>query len=98
MMVHATKIVGYTFMADISCPSCARLFALEGIAGNSGGPAVLPANLGSTEKVLDEWAGLIGVNRADEFSYDEDDFPKVIFASQIEDDEQCADCGKPLIG
>ena len=88
MGLHATAIVGYTFNADTYCPGC-----IEGaLCDNRFSADHEP------EESLDLIAAERGIDRMDESSFDSDDFPKVIFACQVEsDDERCGDCGQPLI-
>lgn len=85
-LMKADSIVGYTFRAETLCPACTV-------------KEVVPpdlAELGSTEMVLNFAAEQIGVNREDEHSFDSDDFPKVIFSVDI-DDEPCDRCSHWLI-
>lgn len=51
----------------------------------------------STEDNLAEIAHAFGIDRMNESSFDSGDFPKVIFASQVEDDEYCGKCDRSLI-
>jgi hypothetical protein len=46
---------------------------------------------------LDERAEALGIDTDDERSYDSDDFPKVVFASQVEDAEYCGSCHELLL-
>lgn len=85
--MRSDAIVGYTFQADILCPSCTvkKLFDED------------TSELGSPEMLLNFAAERVGIDRTDERSFDSDDFPKVIFAVQVEEDERCGDCGEALI-
>ena len=90
--MSSTSIVGYTYQAENLCTGCTRTLAMRW-GGFDDGAAT------STEALLDRLAGVVGVDRYDERSYDSDDFPKVIFDSQVEDsDERCGSCGESLIG
>jgi len=92
--MHATDVVAYTYRADIYCPEC--------ILGQ------LPTGPGETfdgwadctdmapEDNLSELAAAFGIDRMDEYTFDSGDFPKVVFASQVEADEFCGDCGREL--
>lgn len=95
---HATDIVGYTFQADQFHPGCLTLPTGEGEKFD--GWALAPgADPMTPEENLTEVALAFGIDRMDEGSFDSGDFPKVIFASQVEsDDERCGACGEPLIG
>ena len=97
--MHAFDVVGYTYQADEYHGWC----VLDMLTGKHTAqvdnldPSLV--EFGTTESVLDALAGELGIDRTDEHSYDSDDFPKVIFASQVEsDDEICGSCGEPLIG
>lgn len=91
--VNATDIVGYAYGADIACPSCMRtnaaLYAEQ--HGQTSAGMSLP-------ELLAFWADREGINPEDESSYDSEDFPKVIFASQAGDEDSCGECGESLIG
>lgn len=43
----------------------------------------------AVEDVLDQIAGANGIDRGDERTFDSNEFPKVIFSSDIEDGETC---------
>lgn len=68
-------IVGYTFNADQYCP--------EHIVEQLDGQA--PVVGSEAESKLDYIAGMLGIDRQDEHSYDSGDFPKVIFADSVHD-------------
>lgn len=88
-------IVGYTYQADNHCPDCTRLVAtLRGLEAGAGPDA----DTDTAESALDAWAKADGVNRQDERSFDSGDFPKVIFASMVEDsNERCGTCHERLL-
>lgn len=72
-------IVAYTYQAETLCPGCInRQFNADGRLGYDAEPA------------LDWHAKLRGIDRQDEASFDSCEFPKVVFADQI---EACGDCG-----
>jgi hypothetical protein len=98
--MHATDIVAYTYNAEILCPSC----TLVAMGANKTTSAIQV----NTERVLDFCANTLGFDRSDESSVDSSEFPKVVFASQVNpweevngsamaDDERCDVCGEPLI-
>ena len=90
--MSSTSIVGYTYQTENLCTGCTRAFALR--LGNFSDDLS-----DSTEALLDRLAGEVGVDRYDERSYDSEQFPKVIFDSQVEDaEERCGRCSEPLIG
>ena len=84
--MSATDIVGYTYDVENLCPSC----TLESVV-------LYPKDFSNVERGLDEAALVLKIDRQDENSFDSSTFPKVIFASQVEDDEQCEHCGEKLI-
>ena len=77
------EIVAYTYQADIYCPEC----VLEVMDYRPAHKSV------STEQYLSEIASdpSYPINRRDEHSFDSDIFPKVVFASQLEDNF-CGGC------
>lgn len=85
--------VGYTYRAAEYCPEHVVKAVLDhdGLEGH--GLSYIP------EEALDLLARLGGINRQDEYTFDSDDFPKVIFGYQVEDADSCCEtCGKPLAG
>ncbi|MEY4081121.1 MAG: hypothetical protein RL430_1551 [Actinomycetota bacterium] len=80
------KIIGYAYLAAIYCPGCI-VAAVNGTATRQGSFA---------EQDLDALARERGIDRMDEHTFDSDDFPKVIFSTQVEDDEHCEKCGGAL--
>lgn len=80
-------IVGYTYKADNYLPET----LIELMISN--GTASPGARGMSAEDVLDQIAATNGIDREDEYSFDTDDFPKVIFVDQITEDD--ADWYKP---
>jgi hypothetical protein len=86
--MKAFDIVAYTYEAEILCPACliGRLVH-EGKVPDVDDPA---------ETVLDIHAAFEHVDRQDESTFDSDDFPKVVFASQVEDGESCGECEEAL--
>lgn len=89
--LHATDIVGYTYNADEYCEHCtAVLFERE----DDEAPSIFQG----AEAILDYEALRRGIDRHDEATFDSGEFPKVIFASQGEsDDERCGSCHDPLV-
>ncbi|BDZ52795.1 hypothetical protein GCM10025867_50360 (plasmid) [Frondihabitans sucicola] len=79
--MSATDIVGYTYKAENFTPE--RLVEELIVRGE-----LAPAARGMTvEEALDQLAAVDGIDREDEFSFDSDDFPKVIFESQVTEDD-----------
>lgn len=87
----AWDIAGYTYRAETLCPSCIKVALMDdGILWPGAGNAL------SIEAALDVVAEHSGIDRYDEWMFDSDDFPKVIFESQIDDHEECDWCGEEL--
>lgn len=89
--MKAYDIVGYTYKAETLHPSC---LVDKLIRTSWASPAArdLPE-----ESVLDAIAEAREINREDEYTFDSDDFPKVVFADSVQDDERCDACGNSLI-
>lgn len=86
-MGHSFDIVAYTYKADIYCPAdTIQMLVDDGIAA----PAALWDM--SPEEALDQIAGSLAIARDDEHSFDSDEFPKVVFRDQLEDEEHCGKC------
>ena len=99
---RATDIVGYTFHAEIYCPghildAVKATYPLDYPLAST----ILPED--TTEDILSTVAKSLrlsgrDIDPADEWSYDSDEFPKVVFASQVWNDENsCPVCvwGEP---
>lgn len=92
--MRADTIVGYTFNADQYGPEC----IVAQVTTNPGDVHHRDAKIDDAETHLDLLARIAGIDRMDEHSFDSGDFPKVIFAVQVEsDEERCGACGEPLI-
>lgn len=97
--MKAFDIVGYTFNADSYCPPCVVEMLPTGPGQPFDGWKLAPGVHMSTEANLDELAYAFGIDRSDEPTFDSSEFPKVIFASQVESAEEvCGRCDKPLVG
>lgn len=88
--MKAWTVVGYQFRAAEYCPEhgVKALLAHEGLEGH--GLSYIP------EEALDLMARFRGLERMDEATFDSDDFPKVIFASDTEGESHCETCGAEL--
>lgn len=85
------KITGYVYAADSFCDKCLKRYMFahdeidEGLRNQS------------TEDILDIVSRERKVDRTNEWSYNSDDFPKVIFASDAEFmEDMCSRCDKCL--
>jgi len=102
-------IVAYTFKADIACCDCIAKWAkneivqegytradVESVVRNVG--LEYDAGVyGYRSEILLKFLGdLWKIDLKDEYSWDSDDFPKVIFSDQIEDREFCGTCHKEI--
>lgn len=81
------SIVAYTYRADMYCPDCIKHVMFGDLS---------IADAPNAEECLDRFAGILGVDREDEYTFDSDNFPKVVFGAQIESVEHCATCGGEL--
>lgn len=98
-------VAAYTFKAEIRCPDCIAEWAekellqeaytksdIESMVRNVG----LEYDAGiygyRSEILLRQLAELWQIHLEDEYSYDSDDFPKIVFADQIEENEYCGNC------
>jgi hypothetical protein len=90
-LVKSFDIVGYDFSEYTYCEGTCVLHAM-------GEPTPSHANCLTMEIVLDEVAARRGINRQDERSYDQREFPKVVFAGHLEGPTPCSGCGGYLTG
>lgn len=85
--------VGYQFKADFFCPVCV---VEEYLNDDEQAGQYLRRGFYDVDNILDHLARAAKVDRADEESFDSDDFPKVILRDQLEDDEFCGRCGRAI--
>ncbi len=95
-------ITGYTYRAATYCGPCTIAHLPTGPGEAFDGWDFTTTDLGrverypparlTTEANLDELAATFGFDRYDEWSYDSDDFPKVIFSIDVVEFE-CEGCG-----
>lgn len=88
--MKAWDIVGYSLEGETLCPKDVIEVLIER------GEASPAARDMRTEDALDQIAGANGIDRQDERTFDSGDFPKVVFASDVQDDEFCDRCGEPI--
>ena len=102
-------IDAYTFQADIVCCDCISNWAemelkkknyslndIEAVVRDKGPAYDVGVYAYRSSAILDELATILQIDIEDEYSYDSDDFPKVIFADQLEETEYCGSCGKKI--
>lgn len=75
--MHATDIIGYTYQAEAYTPA-GVIEAM--IAFGDASPAARDMPV---EAALDQIAEANAIDRHDEHTFDSDEFPKVIFASEV---------------
>jgi hypothetical protein len=89
--MDAWTIVGYTYRDENYTPAGILAALPTGIGEefDGWGDASVPPL--STEENLNGIAHAFGIDRQDESSFDSGDFPKVIFASEVEEDDYAVD-------
>ena len=86
------RIVGYTYRAENYCLGC----IVAQLTTNPGDVHHSERQTGNTEEHLNLLARLAGIDREDEYTFNSDYFPKVIFSTQVENAEECGMCGDIL--
>lgn len=74
--MDSATIVGYSYQADMWCDDCMREVGKAGAL--AAGSATSWGDCGSAEEILGEWALAIGLDREDETSFDDTEFPKLV--------------------
>jgi hypothetical protein len=92
--IKSYDIAAFAFQAGLYCPGCIQVVLPEDPRYD--GWAVAQPTMMTAEDNLNEVATAFGINRQDESTFDSDDFPKVVFAGQLEGDEYCGRCGGEL--
>jgi hypothetical protein len=82
-------IAAYQYKADTYCGTCVVKELCKDVGAE-------PPQGSTHEEELHVIAENLGIERLYESSFDSDDFPKVVFADQIEEDEHCCKCGEEL--
>jgi hypothetical protein len=77
-MPTSFDIVGYTYKAEEFTPSGLREYLTSSTPEVWGWDASQ-----DVEAVLDTLAHSMGIDRENEYSFDSDDFPKVVFRNQL---------------
>jgi len=98
-------IAAYNFGADYACTDCISEWAeeelkkegfserdIENIVRNKGTTLDVGVFAYRAEILLYKLARIRGINIEDEYSFDSDDFPKVVFSSDLENEEVCEIC------
>lgn len=95
-MSHASDIAGYTYKADIYCRYCIIDALPTGPGQQFDGWALAAGVSMTTEANLSEIAYAFQIDRQDESSFDNSEFPKVIFDSQAAETDSCCVCQQPI--
>jgi hypothetical protein len=97
--VKSWAVVGYTYQAEILCGSCtaSRVTANPGDTAHGTRPPLYRRTPEQAEQIIATAARIKGVDRDDEHTYDSGDFPKVIFADQVDASERCGLCHSALL-
>ena len=103
-------IAAYTHTAEIQCCDCVAEWASDELREEGytlrdidlivqNNPLEYDSGVFGyrSEILLRKLAGLWQINLEDEYSFDSDDFPKVVFVDQIEDDEYCGVCHEKIL-
>lgn len=85
--LKADTIVGYTYLAENYMPHDLIEYMID-IGAASPAARDMPV-----ETVLDQIAEANAIDRHDEYSFDSSDFPKVIFAIMLDDDDYAENGG-----
>ena len=93
-----TRVIAYTYRADIYCNSCIVDMLPTGDDEQFDGWALADGVAMSTEANLDEIASAFGIDRYDESTFDSGDFPKVVFSHQTDGSEYCGACHGEING
>lgn len=93
--VKTPEVIGYEFGPYAKCPICVGLQALGSVTAS--GRDREPPRTEELERILDQRAGAVGINREDEDSFDSaTDFPKRVRRGDKREGEDCHQCGAAL--
>ena len=81
-------IVAYTYAADIWCPSCIIDQLCKDLNISSFNYDFVDSEL-ALDMIAEE---VLSIDRYDEYSFDSDDFPKVVFSTSMDGFEYCSCC------
>lgn len=91
----AWHISAYVYGAEVLCPECTIKALPTGPGQEYDGWKDVTGRM-TAEENLSELAYAFGIDRSDEQSFDSDDFPKIVFSSDLADGETCGHCGTEL--
>ena len=95
--MKAWEVVGYTYRAETFCPEHIIQQLPTGEGETFDGWKLAEGVQMSTEDNLNEIAAAFGIIREEESSFDSEFFPKVIFASQVDEHDYCSVCLENLV-
>jgi hypothetical protein len=78
----------YIYKADLYCQDC----ILDALLPEDEARRYRVAGHGDIENTLDQLARNRRINREDEYTFDSDDFPKIVFDNELEDGDECGLC------
>lgn len=106
-------IVGYTYDADIYCPSCivgmmrdllrsrgwkeTEIGEVEDWYREQNSNVDVGWSAGTSEATIRTVAEEFNIDYDDPYSYDSDHLPKVIFADMVEGEEHCGSCHERIM-
>lgn len=106
-MIKSFDIIGYDFNASTYCDGVCVLVAMGAVAKDVADAVtyitdvtLLFGEAGTVEGALDYLADRRGINRYDERTFDQSEFPKIVFGHAEYPDycPRCAGCGGVLDG
>ncbi len=85
--MNSWQIVAYTYQAEILCPGCTqkKVYATHLDSLSPAAQDLTP------EVMLDQLAEYLLLG------FDSDDFPKLVLASQVDEAEDCGECGEAIV-
>ncbi len=91
--MNSWQIVAYTYQAEILCPGCTqkKVYATHLDSLSPAAQDLTP------EVMLDQLAEYLLLDREEEHGFDSDDFPKLVLASQVDEAEDCGECGEAIV-
>lgn len=95
-MAFNSGIIGYIYKASTYCTNSECIPLATGEGQDFDGWALGHGIYMATEDNLDEIAASFGIDREDEYTFDSDQFPKVILTGQVDEHQTCETCGDEL--
>lgn len=93
------EVVAYAYQADLWCPECIAERVYYDLETKLNVITFMQQPWETTEEYLGRVQGFFGIrDRYKEDMFDSNDFPKVIFDSDIEEGDTCDNCSTLLSG